>query len=207
MDDTRHITVVGQGSASAIPDCCALSLALNVAAETSAAALNDVAVLAARVIEVVHGHGLEAQTSDVSVHDFHDKESNRVTARVASYGLFVTVAALADAGPLVQQLAAVAGDALQIRGLQLGLSDASPLLETARRAAVVDALNRARQLGDAAGLTLGDIVSVDEGPPVGTDARFRRLAGTSVAMAATLPVEGGTSSVSVSVSVRVAIVE
>lgn len=208
MPDIRDIVVEGVGSATGTPDRCALSLSLQVAAPTSAAALESVTQLAVKTMEVVGAHGIDAsqvRTSDISLQDFHDNDKKRVTARIASYGLSVSVAGLDKAGPLLSELAVVAGDSLHMRELRLEISDPKPLVDAARRAAVTDALDRARQLADAAGVRLGDIVSIDEGPGLQGDPRRRTMSRTS--SAAAMPVEGGTSSVTVRVTMRIAMAD
>jgi uncharacterized protein YggE len=207
MEDTREIAVVGVGSAQGVPDRCVLSLTLNVAAETSGAALAGVTQLASQVVGVLLTHEVlssETQTTQLSLQDFHDNEKRKVTARIASYGLSVNLAGLTHAGPLLTELAELAGDSLQAR-VRLEMSNPTPFVNAARRAAVADALDRAEQLADAAGLRLGKIVAIDEGAGIPGDSP-RRMS-RSLATTAALPVEGGTSSVTVEVIVRLAIAD
>jgi hypothetical protein len=100
-------------------------------------------------------------------------------------------------------VAEVAGDSLQVGGLQLQISDPRPLIEVARREAVADALDRARQLARAAGIELGPVQSIEEGLGPEPDSP-RRLMSSS---ATPLPVEGGASSVTVQVKVRLAMAD
>jgi hypothetical protein len=188
-------------------------LALNVAADTSAEALDRVARLADQVIGVAHAHHVEPpdiETLGVSLQDLYDRETKKVTARVATYSLSITAPDLTTVGPLLAQLAPVAGDALQVRGLHLTIDDPRPLLETARRAAVADALERARHLAEAAGVRTGAIMAIEEGPVPGSpDPRRRRMSSASAFMAGAspVPVEGGTSTVAVQVQIRLALEE
>jgi uncharacterized protein YggE len=209
MPDSGEIAVVGVGTATGTPDHCVVSLVLNVAADTSGEALAGVTRLASKVVAVLLAHEIPAsniQTTNLAVRDFHDSEKKRVTARIASYGLTVYLDALAQAGPLLTALAEAAGDSLQVQGLGLQIGDPKPLMEAARRAAVADALDRARQLADAAGLTLGGIRSIEEGPGIPVNSGRRLMSRTSGAIA-DLPLEGGTASVMVQVSVRMSIVD
>jgi len=208
VESVRDIVVVGEGSASGTPDRCLVSLALNVAADTPAEALSGVGHVADRVLEALAGDGVppsDVQTVGLSVRDVHDREKNRVTARVASYALSVGLPGLAGAGPLLARLASVAGDALQVRGLELVMSDPQPLLDRARRAAVVDALARATVLAEAAGVRTGPIVSIEEEAGVPPRAGPRRAKLSSGAEPYSLPVEGGTATVTVSVRVTMSL--
>jgi len=185
-------------------------LAVNVAADTSAEALDRLARLADQVIAVAHAQGVEPsdiQTVGVSLQDFYDQEKKKVTARVATYSLSVTAPSLTSVGPLLAELAPVAGDALQVRGLHLTIDDPAPLLERARRAAVADALERARQLAEAAGVRTGAILSIEEEADHGSAGLPRRLRASSAftAAASPVPVEGGTATVAVQVQIRLAL--
>ena len=66
-------------------------------------------------------------------------------------------------GEQLAGLVSVSGVSLQIRGLQLTISDPEPLKREARRHAMNDARNKATQLAESAGGNLGRIVSIDEG--------------------------------------------
>ena len=104
MEPVRDIVVMGEGSASGTPDRCLISLALNVAADTPAEALSGVGHVADRVLDALAGDGVppsDVQTVGLSVRDVHDREKNRVTARVASYALTVGLPGLAGAGALL----------------------------------------------------------------------------------------------------------
>ena len=87
MTDARELVVTGEGSALGTPDRCMITLALNVMADTSADALDRVGALAQQVIGLVLDQGIErpdVQTLNISLQDWFDKGSQRVTARVAT---------------------------------------------------------------------------------------------------------------------------
>jgi uncharacterized protein YggE len=89
--EPRTLVVTGQGIAHGTPDRCLLHLALNVMADTAANALEQVADVAARVVQSVRELGIEpkdVQTTNLSLNAFYDREKERVTARVASYSIF-----------------------------------------------------------------------------------------------------------------------
>jgi uncharacterized protein YggE len=207
MENVREILVVGEGSASAPPDRCLLSLALNVAADSSAEALDRVAALAGDVLVVVHDQGVDVrdvQTQNITLQDLFDQETKRVTARVASYAFSVKAPGLDGVGTLVAAVASVAGDAFQIRHLDLIVDDARPLADEARREAVADALRRGSQLADAAGVRIGAILSIDEDGEARPQGTHRRVS-SGATFAAAVPVEAGTATVTIHVRVRLAI--
>src|SRR6202034_3204801 len=145
MADARELVVTGEGLAIGTPDHCVISLALNVMAESSADALDHVGALARQIIGVVLEHGIErpdVQTLNISLQDWFDKNRQRVTARVATYLLSVSVPGLEGAGPLLAAVTPIGGDSLQIRSLRLSVGDPRPLALDARRGAVEDALGQ-----------------------------------------------------------------
>ena len=102
------------------------------------------------------------RTVNLAVRDFFDQGAQKVTARIASYYLTVTVRTLGNVGRVVEAVAGAVGDGLQIQSLQLVVRDLVPLQREARRLAVHDARQRAGQLAEAAGIRLGKILSMED---------------------------------------------
>jgi hypothetical protein len=209
MADDRELVVTGFGTAAGIPDRCEFTLALNVMAETAADALERVGALAREIIGVIQGQGVDrsdVQTLNVSLHDWIDRDSKKVTARVATYLLSVTARDLETSGPLLAAAAAAGGDSLSIQNLRMSVADPKPLASQARQGAVEEALAKARELADAAGLRLGPITSIVDGaaPPDRYWVTARRAVPMSSAAGA-VPVEAGTSSVSAQVTITLRI--
>jgi len=176
-----------------------ITLALNVMAATSAEALDQVGSLAEQVIEVVLAQGVsrsDVQTLRISLQDWLDRDSGTVTARVGTYTLSVRVTGLQELGPLLAEVATVAGNSLQVQGIRPTIGDPKPLLAEARRSAVEDALAKAGELAQAAGIQLGKITSIEE---AGT-ARLGNMRLMS-ASAAAMPMEPGTSEVTAGVTI------
>jgi uncharacterized protein len=197
---TQELVVTGDGAASGTPDRCVITLALNVMADTSADALDRVGALAEQVLGVVLDQGIErsnVQTLNVSLQDWFDRENQTVTARVAQYSLAVSLSGLEKAGPLLAVVAPIAGNALQVQGLRLSVADTTPLLLQARRAAVEDAMGKARELAVAAGVRLGKITSIDDRGSSGSGrVQYRAYAASS-----SIPMEAGTSEVTAQVTI------
>jgi uncharacterized protein YggE len=202
--EPRTLVVTGFGTAHGTPDLCIIHLALNAMADTAASALDQVADLATRAVQVLRDRAVESsdiQTVNISLGDFHEKQ--RVTARVASYSMAVKLRALEEAGPVLASLSEIAGDSLQVHRMQLAASDPEVLQTSARRDAVVDATGRAKQLAEAAGVTLGPILEIREGQAASDQRLMAR--GVSFAAASSMPVEGGEVTSTVAVTVTYAI--
>ncbi len=178
-----------------------LHLALNVMAQTVSDAFSRVAALANQVVDALHQRGVpeeDMQTQTVSLQDFFDQKEQKVTARVGTYALQVSVP-VGDVGPHLGAVADVAGDSLQVRGLVLTMSDPEPLLTIARRRAVEDARARAEQLAEAAQVRLGSILSIEEGGGRGLRLGPQKVSFTPMAASA-VPVEPGSAWVNVFVT-------
>jgi uncharacterized protein len=205
--EQAHLTVVGSGVAAGAPDQCQLQVALTCMTDDSAGALSTCAELASKAIAAigeVDGAQCDVQTTGISVQDFFDKSHQRVTAKVGTYELRITVRPIDSVGSTLTALGAVAGDALAVRGFQLGVRDPEPLRSEARRLAVEDAKRRAVELSSAAGVGLGSLLSLEDGagsfPP-----SPRRATTMSFSTAADVPIHGGEVSASSSVTMTYAI--
>ena len=202
MAERAQLTVVGEGTATGVPDRCIIHAALNVMAETVADAVSRVGVLASQASASLKSAGLDPadlRTTNLNVQDFFDQGKQKVTARVASYQLEITIRQLDKLGEHLAGLVSVAGDSLQIRGLQLAIGDPEPLKREARLQAMNDARNKATQLAESAGGKLGQIVSIDEGSPQ-TGIPYRAFA-LSAAAIPNVQIEPGSLTVTCRVTV------
>src|SRR5262249_43626184 len=113
------------------------------------------------LIDALRGAGVaseDMQTSQISVYpDYTD--SGGVRGYEASNSVSVTVA-LAKAGDALE--AAVGAGATQVDGPSLTQEDGKKLYESALRDAVADARSRAEVLAAAAGVKVGEVVSMEE---------------------------------------------
>jgi len=207
MAQPAQVAVVGEGTVDGIPDRCIVHAALNAMADTVADAVSRVGVLSSQVSDSLKTTGLapaDLRTTGLSVQDFFDQGKQRVTARVASYQLEITIRQLSKLDEHLTGLVTVAGDALQIRALRLAITDAEPLRKEARVQAMDDARRRATELAETAGGRLGRIVSIDEGSS-GTGPPYRGFAARTSAsgppVATHLQLEPGSLTVSCSVAV------
>ena len=199
--NARVVVVEGVGTEPVANDECTLSVALRVTREHAADAMNEIAALAAKVIDGLRDGGVPADrinTTNVSVQDWYDQQGQRVTGQQASYGLSIVVPSLGEVGAVLQRMSATARNVLQVQGVSLAPSDAEPGRVAARVGAVHDAQSRVTQLAAAAGVQLGPLLSIEEHTlPIA----WPFAAGAKLAMAASapMPIEGGTQDVSVRV--------
>ena len=167
-DASGTLTVTGTAIVNAAPDQATLSLGVTTTGATAAVAMganNDAAsaviarLIAAKVAE------RDMQTTGLSLNPNWVMNAagtaQEIQGYTASSTLTVRIDALDTAGAILD--AAIADGANTLNGLTFGLTDPRPLEDDARQAAVADALTRAQVLAQAAGETLGPIVSITEG--------------------------------------------
>lgn len=204
----RVLRVVGSGVAESDADQCVLRVRLRSRAEGTGHALTELAGLVTAVLEALAEEGLPPEsirTADMNVSDRREGPRDRLVGRTATYTMRVVVSGLERAGAIVSRIAAVAEDHLELQGCELAMSHPEALLAEARRLAVQDAKEGAGALAAAAGVTLGELLSIEETSSRG-DAPRRKLARASSASARNarpippLPVEGGPLSVTSAVA-------
>jgi uncharacterized protein YggE len=210
VSEQPTIVVVGTGTTTSVPDQCVVTVALNAIGTTPAEALDLCAAAADRAIAALVHEGVErrdVRTTNLSVQDFFDQAAQKVTARLGSYQLEITVRSLGRVAGVVAALSDAGGDALQVRSLHLTVSEREPLRQEAMRLAVRNATARAHELADAAGLRLGEILLIqDYGAFGGPQYPVRNLAmETSGQMGPSLPLEPGEISASASVTMTIAV--
>lgn len=165
-DMVRHITVTGEGVVAATPDMATISLGVQHMADTPEIAMMQTAQASQAVVSRLKMMGIaeaDMQTSNLSLHQVENYDRNnqpRIEGYRASNYLRVQVRDLDQLGPV---LTAVLQDgANNFGGLSFGLSEPRPAQDQARQAAVKDALAKAALYAEAAGVELGNVVSISE---------------------------------------------
>lgn len=199
----RTLTVSGQGETKAPPDAAHLSTGVSTQARTAAEALSQNARAMTSVFEALKRAGVapkNIQTSNITLQPQYAAskpgQAPRVTGYEASNTVDVEVYDLKALGPTIDAL--VAAGSNQIDGPSFFITDPKPLLARARKAAVEDAIARARAIADAAGVKLGPIQSIAEG---GSEAPVQPMRRLLAAAPASTPVSAGEEEVSASVSI------
>jgi uncharacterized protein YggE len=166
------ITVSGEGRASGPADMLTIAARVAVGRPTVAEAVAVAASAAGRLREALAALGVgetEVSTTGYHLEPEHDPDDHRrVIGYRAEHALAVVVSDLDRAGEMLDAATSSAGDDVRIGGLTFDISDKVALAAAARRIAWEDAVSRARQLADHAGLTLGGAVDIREtvpGPP------------------------------------------
>lgn len=159
------ITVTGTGQATAPADLLRLTLSVGHDAADVAAAVAQVAEKTDAVHAALSAQGVEAkdiETSTVNVYP-HYRDSMAVTSYRASHSITVTTRNLTGFGDLLNAAVDAVGNDLGMDGLNFDVADKRPLLDQARQLAFAQAREKAAQLAELAGQSLGSISAVTEG--------------------------------------------
>jgi hypothetical protein len=162
-----------------------------------------------RVIDVIKGFDVadrDIQTTNFDVSPVYEQTDRPRSPNIIGYRVSnqvrVRVRDLENLGPLLDE--AVSTGSNQIGGIQFGIDNADPLEREARQKAVQDARSRAETYAQAAGVSLGQVISISEEPPQ----RPMPYAGARLQMAASsVPIQTGEHEVQANVYVVYAIGE
>jgi uncharacterized protein len=203
----RTLSITGNAEVHVAPDAALVSTGVVAESETAAGALKANSAALAKVLEVVRASGVEAkdmQTNGLSLQARYyrpDKPSATDKPRIIGYTaaneVTLRVRDLAKLGELLDKVT-VAG-ANRIDGIAFIVSNQEGLLDEARRKAVADAKDKADLYAQAAGLTLGKVMSLGEESVPGPRPMGRTL--MQAAAPAPVPVEAGEMTLSVRVRV------
>jgi len=167
----RTIIVTGEGEVLGKPDQAHIAAAVVNQAPTAEAAAQENATAMNRVLSAVAALGIPPnliQTSNYSVQPQYSNATiaaNRnITAYQATNQVTITLTDLSKLGTVSDTL--VRSGANQLGGVAFTIADPKPLADRARTAAVNDARAKAQTLANAAGVRLGPLLTIQEGPGV-----------------------------------------
>jgi uncharacterized protein YggE len=201
-EEAARITVTGEGRVDAAPDMATVSLGVVTEGATAAEAMAANSIQLSMVLEQLKASGIEdrdIQTQGLSINPNWQQTEADPTPRIVGYQasnmLTVRVRALERLGAVLDM--AIADGANSFNGVSFGLSDPLPAMTEARKRAVADAMARAGVLTQAAGLTLGPVVSISEGGGFGGPQPMYRM---DAAAASPVPIAAGEVSTLASVT-------
>mgnify|MGYP001167373511 CR=1 FL=1 len=209
----HHITVGGTGEASAAPDIAVVTIGVEVTQKTVAAARQGAAGAASIVLRALSDNGVverDIRTSGLRMHPHYDYSRGsapKVVGYQASHQFMVKVRAIDSLSGVIDGAALAGGEAVRIHGISFEIDDPASLLVEARRKAVDDARLRAETYAAAAGVTVGQVVSISEIPENGQPIRPMMMARAEAMKMDETPVQPGETTVTAQVVVRFAIAE
>ena len=196
------IEVTGSASASGTPDTVAFSIGVVTTGASTAAALrtNNARTRALEAALLAIGEPRSGlATSGLNVSSITNAHG-QVTGYQVDDELTVTSHRVGHAGALIAAALSAAGNTAQLSGITYSITNQSAVLARARASAMANAHRAASQLASAASTSLGavrTIVDDESNPPVVLPGVY----GFAAVKAASVPVQPGTQSVSVTVRV------
>ncbi|MBP7242739.1 SIMPL domain-containing protein [Amaricoccus sp.] len=199
--EPRRLFVSGEAEVRAVPDRATISAGVQSEALSAADALAATAETMQAVFAALEAQGVAAediQTSQLSVDPVWDAQPDdrrpRVRGYTASNLVSVRVRDVARLGALIDAVGAAGAN--RIDGITFNVENPQASLDDARGRAVADARRKAELLAQAAGVTLGPVISIREGGSGGPVPMYAR----AEAMA-DMPVAAGTVGLSANVEV------
>ena len=202
----RTIIVTGEGEVLGKPDQARIAAAVVNQAPTAEAAAQENATAMNRVLSAIAALGIppnKIQTSNYSVQPQYPATTvnrNNITGYQVTNELTITVDDLSKLGTISDTL--VHNGANQLGGVAFTIADPKPLTDRARTAAVNDARAKAQTLAAAAGVRLGPLLTIQEGPGVFRPTPF---AAPRALEAASTPIAVGEQPIIVAVTLTYAI--
>ena len=200
-DDTaRRLTLVAEGTVIAEPDMATVNLGVVSEARTAAAALEANTASMSGIVAQLKAAGIaerDLQTSGFHVSPVYTRPARRADGQqaapqIAGYRvhntLTVRIRDLARTGAILDVVVTLGANSVD--GPQFSVAEPEPLRDEARQKAVAAARARAALYAQAAGVTLGAIMSIEEAG--GGDPRPVPMARMEAAVAdAAVPIEAG----------------
>ena len=203
----RTISVSASGTVAAEPDIAHISAGVTTEGDTAKDAIARNSAVMAKLIEGLKGAGIAArdiQTTTLQVEPRYAQAKDGRPGAISGYRVVnqvrLTVREVKRLGEILDQ--AITLGANQINSIGFDVANAETLKDDARKQAMVNAKRRAELYATAAGVQLGQVLRISEG--VVGDFGIRPMAGAR-AMAASVPIEAGTRTLTVHVDVTYAL--
>ena len=196
------LTARGVGTVNSTPDRLTVVLGVQNRGRAAQETLDANSRLATATIDALRAAGVadaDLRTSQLSVSPTQDPTTGRVTGYEVNNLLTATLRDIGRAGSVIDAAGAAAGDAVRVQQLEFSVADDSAPRAQARADAVRAAQDQARQLAEAAGVTLGAVRSITE-VPTDPDNPYERDAGKAAAQAA-VPILPGSQELKVAVEI------
>ncbi|MBY5782237.1 SIMPL domain-containing protein [Rhizobium leguminosarum] len=208
------ISVTGDGESSVAPDMAVVNLAVVKQAKTAREALDENNKAMNDVLAALKSGGIaerDLQTSGFSIQPQYNYpqpvDGQQQQPQLIGYqtinSVTVRLRDLAKLGAVIDQSVSLGIN----QGGEIQFTNDKPdaAIEEARKAAVADAVKRAKTLSEAAGVKLGRILEINENVPRAMPQPVYRATMMKEASDAAVPVQGGENNYNVSVTVTFAI--
>ncbi len=203
----RTLSVSGMGTVTLTPDIAYINIGVHTELATASDAVQSNNANTQQVVDALKNAGIDAKdirTMNFSIYpnQQYDPQTNQklATTYVVDNTVYVTVRKLADLGDVLD--AAVKSGANNVNSIQFDVADKSPAIKQARDKAVNDAKMQAQDLATSAGVTLGNLqtINFNDNVPSPLMESFGKGGGGPVAADVAVPINPGTMTLTVNVS-------
>ncbi len=202
-DQPRTVSVTGVGQVQTKPDNATFTVGVQTQAKQASKALTQNSTQMQAVITALKNAGIpdaNIQTQTVSLQPQYNQPNNaannQLTGYIATNTVQVQVTNLDNLGELLDAAVQAGGNTIQ--NIQFEVSNPTELLTQARQAAFNDAKQKATQLAQLSGATLGPVSTINE-----TSQSPQPFFSPSVSAdrAAAVPIQAGTQNVEVDLNI------
>ncbi len=161
----RSLTVTGTGRAALTPDIAYVNIGVQTQGTDVSEPLASNKTLTQKVVDALKAQGVDEKDIQTTNFNIYPQQNYSPTGEITSTRyvvdntVYVTVRDLSKLGNLLD--AAAAAGANNINGIQFDVSDKAAALADARKAAVSNGEEQAKQLAEAAGVQLGSIQAIN----------------------------------------------
>ncbi len=198
------LRVTGNGSVPLAPDAASVTVGVDLTSPNLSEAQADATTTMEAILEAIADRGIpdvDTQTATFAVNPVREFDPQTglpgpVSSFQVTHTVTVTVDDVDELGELLDDV--VAAGANNIYGIAFFTREAGDAATEARGLAIEDARAKAEELADAAGLTLGRILAISEGPsPIGPVYDSAKAGGQG----AGAPIAPGTNAVTAAVEI------
>jgi uncharacterized protein YggE len=200
----RTISLNGTGTVKLAPDIINISTGVESDAAVAKDALAKNTAAMTKVVAELKQSGIEPrdiQTANFSVEPRYDNSDEDKAPKLVGYrvtnSVFITVRDISKLGEVLDKIVSLGANS--IGGISFGVANREAVENEARKLAMADAIAKAKLFAEAAGAELGEVMTISE--QGGYQPYFEKRAAAPMAASAPVPIEAGTESVSMQVSV------
>jgi uncharacterized protein YggE len=208
---SRSLSVAGGGTAYLVPDIAYIYLGVHTETTSASEAVTANNAQTQRMIQALTDFGIDAKdirTTNFSIYPFdkYDPQTNTPTGQKyysVDNTVYVTIRDLTRLGDLLDTV--VSAGANTVNSIQFDVADKETVLKQAREDALKNAAKQAQELADAAGVQLGEIQTIAFTDSQAYPLYDGRGGGGGGGEAASVPIQPGQLTFTVTVNVTYAI--
>ena len=201
----RTVSISATGTVKTKPDQVEITTGVTSQAPTAREALDKNTEAMAKVVAGLKEAGLDAkdiQTSDFSINPLFENRKGQSSPFIVGYqvtnSVHILVRDVGKLGAILDKVVSLGSN--QIGAIQFGVSEPETLKDEARKLAMSEAMENAKLYAEAAGATLGRVMTISEDPGIVRPYGAPRAA-MEMASAKDVAIEAGMTAVEVRVNV------